>query len=185
MRWSELFRDLEGQFEAAAAEELAGEVADRTRREFARIRLVDRLRPGVGRPVAVTLAGAGVLHGVLAETGADWFLLEDDRGAEVLVRLAAVLGLQGLDPRVAAEPGSEGEFAARCGLGIALRALARDRAQIACLLVDGSVADGTPDRVGADHLWLASGPPGERAPRAGTASLRLVPFAALAAVRRR
>jgi hypothetical protein len=185
VRWTELFRDLEGQLAAASSVELAGEVADRTRRELARIRVVDRLRVCDEREIALTVLGAGVLRGPVLDTGPDWVLLGDGPGREALVPLAAVLGVCGLDPRAAAEPGSEGRVAARCGLGIALRALARDRAEVSCTVVDGSATGGTVDRVGADYLELAEHPPGERRGRGAAQALRLIPFAALAVVRRR
>ena len=184
VRWSDLFRDLEAQFDAAAAAELGDEVADRTRRELARIRLVDRIRPAVGRELAVAVHGAGVVRGVLADTGPDWLLLEEVAAGEALVPLTAVLAVTGLDPRVAAEPGSEGEVAARSRLGLPLRALARDRASVVAVLVDGSRVAGTVERVGADHLEVAEHTPGDR-PRHGAAPpLRAVPFAALGLVRR-
>lgn len=183
MRWAELFRDLEGQADALAAAELAGEVAERTRLELARIRLVDRLRAGAGRDVVVSLLGAGLLRGTLLECGPDWVLVAEENGGEALVPLAAVLAIIGLDPRSAAEPGSEGAVAARCGLGMALRALARDRATVACTSADGSAVGGTVERVGADHLELSVHLPGERASGAAQA-LRLIPFGALSLVRR-
>lgn len=182
MRWTELFRDLEGQWEAAESAVLADEVADRTRRELARIRLVDRLRAGLGREIAVTVSGAGVLRGVLADCGPEWLLLEEH--GEALVSLRAVLGLSGLGPAAAAGPGSEGEVSARSGLARALRALARDRSEVLCVLVDGSACSGTVQRVGADHVELAEHPPGEH-PRRPDAGLRVLPFGALAVLRRR
>lgn len=184
MRWTELFRDLEGQAEAAAAAELAGEVAERTRLESARIRLVDRLRAAAGRELALTVQGMGALRGAAADCGPDWLLLVEEGGREALVPLASLLGVVGLDAKVAAEPGSEGQVGARCGLGVVLRALARDRATVACTVLDGTTAIGTVERVGADHLELAVHPPGERRARGPAQGLRLIPFAALAVVRR-
>lgn len=182
VRWAELFRDLEGQADAMASAELAGEVAERTRLELARIRLVDRLRVGEGRELSLTVLGTTVLRGTLLDCGPDWLLLADEGGRDALVPLAAVLGIVGLDPRAAAEPGSEGVVHARCGLGIALRALARDRAAVACTAIDGSTVSGTVERVGADHLELAVHPVGES--RVRSAAPRLIPFAAIAVIRR-
>jgi hypothetical protein len=184
MRWAELFRDLEAQAEAAAAAEFSGEVADRTRLERGRIRVVDRLRAGAGRLVAVVVLGGGTLRGEIVDCGPDWLLLAEEGGREALIALGAVLAVDGLDPRSAVEPGSEGVVGARCGLGVALRGLARDRAAVACVVSDGSVTTGTVERVGADHLELAVHAAGERRRRGAPLKLRLVPFAALAVVRR-
>lgn len=183
MRWAELFRDLEGQADAMASAELAGEVAERTRLELSRIRLIDRLRAGEGRDVSLTVLGASVLRGTLVDCGPDWLLLVEEGGKDALVPLAAVLGIVGLDPRVSAEPGSEGVVHARCGLGIALRALARDRAAVACTVIDGSSIGGTVERVGVDHLELAVHPAGEPRRRSGAAP-RIIPFGAIAVVHR-
>lgn len=181
MRWQGLFDDLEGQFEAAEAAELATEIGERTRREAARLRLVDRLRAAEGAALAVTLPGAGVVRGRLLDTGSDWLLLEEGGAREVLVPLAAVLGVTGTGPRSAAP--DEGPVAKRLDLRWALRGLARSRAGVALGLVDGTQVTGTLDRVGADHLDLAEHGLGEARRAGAVRQVRLVPLSALALVR--
>lgn len=177
MRWDELFRDLEGQLAAAEAAELTAEVADRTRRESALLTLADRVRGAVGSPVTLQVAGAGRVDGQLVDVGAQWLLVADEAGREVLVPLAAVLGLTGLGTRSATPTG---QVAAGLGLGSALRALARDRARVTVQLVDGSSVAGTVDRVGADFLEV-SDRSGEG--RDVAAVVRTVATAAVATVR--
>lgn len=181
MRWQGLFDDLEAQFDAAQAAEVAGEVAERTRRETALLRLVDRLRAAEGAEVAVTLPGAGVLRGRLLDAGADWLLMEESGLREVLVPLAAVLGVTGLGGRSAVPDDSP--VAKRLDLRWALRGLARSRTGVALALLDGSVVTGTLDRVGADHLDLAEHGQGEARRAAAVRQVRLVPLAALALIR--
>ena len=182
MRWTELFDDLEGQLEAAARAELDAEVADRTRRELALIRLVDRVRAAGSSALTLTLAGQATLCGRLADVGPDWLLLDEPARRQAVVPLAAVLSITGAGGRAAA-PGSEGQVHRRLTLGSVLRGLARDRAPVSLLLTDASVAAGTIDRVGADFLELAEHGPGETRRRADVQGTRLVPFAALSAVR--
>jgi hypothetical protein len=184
LRWDELFDDLEAQLAAARAEELASEVADRTRREVARLRLVDRLRPAVDHPVTVALPGQLSISGRLLQVGSDWLLVAEDREREALVMIGAVLGVSGLGT-LSAEPGSEGRVVARLGAAHALRGIARDRAPVAAALVDGSCVFGTIDRVGADFVEIAEHAPGEPRRRGDVRAVRTVPMAAVAAVRRR
>lgn len=183
MRWDDLFRDLEAQLEAAEAAELAGEVADRTRREVAALRLVDRLEPGVGHPVRLQVAGCGQVAGTLVDVRPQWLLVDEAPGREALVRLDAVLGVSGLGARSSA-PGRDGTVAARLGLAYALRGIARDRLPVTLWLADGSIVAGTLDRVGEDFVELAEHAVGEPRRPAGVAGVRAVPFAALAVVRR-
>ena len=63
MRWERLFDDLEAQAAEAEHASLGPEVADRTRRELARVRLADRFRAAVGRRVTLVVAGVGQVTG--------------------------------------------------------------------------------------------------------------------------
>jgi hypothetical protein len=181
VRWEALFDDLEAQADALAAAELQAEVADRTRREHALLGLSDRLRETEGHPLAVTVWGAGTVHGRLLDAGVDWLLLEET-GRDVLVPLASVLGITGLGAR-SAVPGSDGDVGRRLDLRWALRGLARDRAGVAVVLRDGSALNGTLDRVGADHVDVAEHAPGEARRAGAVRQVRLVPVTALALLR--
>jgi hypothetical protein len=182
MRWQRLFDDLEAQVEQADQAMLDAEIADRTRREMARIRLADRLRASAGESVASRVSGLGLLRGVVEASGPDWLLVTEPVGSEVLVPLRAVLTVSGLSGR-AAVPGSEGVVDARLGLGYALRRIARDRSAVVVTLADGSTARGVVDRVGADAFDLAE-PVLSGARPAPAKSWLTVPFHAVSAVRR-
>ena len=178
MRWDDLFRDLEAQLEAAAAAELDAEVADRTRRETGLLRLTDRLRESHGHALGVTVWGAGAVHGRVLDVGSDWLLLDEGGGREVLIPVAAVLGITGIGARAAA-PGSEGEVGARLDLRWALRGLARDRAGVGVVLRDGTTVSGTLDRVGLDHVDIAEHAPGEPRRAGAVRQVRVVPLTSI------
>ncbi len=158
-RWDDLFSDLEAEVSAADAADLRGEVADRTRREHALLRIVDRLRPAIGYQVQVRLAAGGLVSGRLAESGADWLLI-DEGATAVLVPLTHLLSVGGLGA-LSSPPGSEGRVGAALDLRHVLRRLARDRAAVTIGLVDGSSVVGTLDRVGLDFVDVAEHPAGE------------------------
>lgn len=182
MRWQGLFADLEGQLEAADAAALAGEVADRSRREAALVRLADRLAPAVGQDLGLHLAPKARVQGRLLDTGQDWLLLQEGGGAELLVPLAAVMGVVGAGSQ-AQHPASPGPVARRLDLRWALRGLARSRTGVVIGLIDGSRLTGTLDRVGADHVDVAEHGSGEWRRPGAVHQVRLVPIAALAVVR--
>jgi hypothetical protein len=181
VRWQALFDDLEAQLAAQDAAELRAEVADRTRRELALLRLRDRLEPAVGTALAIAVHGGGTVHGRLLDAGGDWLLVEETGGREVLVPLEAVLGIAGVSARTGS-PGAEGEVGKRLDLRWALRGLARSRSGVRVVLRDGSSVTGTLDRVGADHLDLAEHAPGEPRRPGAVRQVRLVPLTALALV---
>lgn len=179
MRWEELFEDLEGQFALQGATELAGEVADRTRREWALLTVPERARPG--SLVTVTARGLPAVAGRVQDVGVDWLLLEEDQGRrELLVSTAAVLTIAGLD---AGTETLQGEVRRKLDFRFALRGLARDRAGVQVVLVDGSTRGGTIDRVGADHLELAEHAPGEPRRRGSVTGVVLIAIVAISAVR--
>lgn len=186
MRWEDLFADLEAELEGLESAELAAEVADRTRRELARIRLTDRLRVATGSVIVVVLGNAGgdrVLRGRLLDSGPDWLLLDRGNGLEVLVPVGAIAHIAGLPGR-AAEPGTEGFVQARLGLGHVMRGIARDRTAVTVGLAGGGELTGTIDRVGADYLDLAEHAADEPRRQDSVRAVRTVPFAALALVQR-
>ncbi len=181
MRWDSLFADLEAEYDALQARELAAELPDRVRGELASVTLADRLRAAIGREVSVTVAGGGALAGRLLDVGSDWLLVQENPGRQGLVPLASVSSFACLarGARVA-EPGS---VAARLPLTAALRAVARDRGTVAVMLTDGATLHGVIARVGADFVDVAVVAPGEPPRRPGAAGARTLRVAAIAAVR--
>ena len=179
MRWDRLFEDLEARLALEHTRELDGEVADRTRHERAQLDLTTRLLANIGNAGVGFRLPSGRLWGRLVDVGPDWALLE--RGERsTIVALSAVRGLTGLAPGARVPT----LVARRFGLGVALRAVSRDRATVEVVDLDGSAHTGTIDIVGADHLELAEHP-ADATRRADQVLGRLVvPFSALGSVRR-
>jgi hypothetical protein len=152
MRWRDLFADLEGQAEAWERADLDAEVADRSRAELGSIALRQRLSAAEGHDLVLRVDAFGDVSGRLVTVGRDWLLLDGQSGsAEHLVLMQALLGVHHLGAR--ADPDeARGAVMARMGVAAPLRAIARDRAALRCVLRDGSLVLGTPDRIGADHL---------------------------------
>lgn len=183
MRWEALFADLEAQLAAGIDAETAGEVAERSRSEWARLQLADRFRAHVGGPVTVLLRDGSRLGGGCTDAASEWVVVTAadsavGEGRPVLVPLAAVSWVAGPGRAVAPPTGTA---LRRLGLASALRGLARDRAGVR-LVLDGGHVTGTIDRVGADHLDLAEHPPGEVRRPGAVRSVLLVPFTAVIAV---
>jgi sRNA-binding regulator protein Hfq len=175
VRWDHLFADLEGQLEAEQAAEFAGEVAERVRAERAAVRLADRLLAPAAGLLTWYLLDGHRLEGVVADAGAGWVLIEAASG-QVLLPLHALSGVAGLDAAVAIGPVPQPR---RLTLGVVLRGLATDRTPVQLHLVDGSVVNGTLDRVWADHVDLALHPVGEPRRRQAVSAVRSIPFAAV------
>jgi hypothetical protein len=173
-----LFDDLEAQLEREQAAEQWAEVAERSRAEFGRIALADRLRAHVGQQLTLRLRSGDQVDGVIADVAVEWLTLTQGTN-QVLVPVDAVTAVAGLSRAVATDAGA---VLRRLGLRHALRALARDRAPVRLGLLGGEVT-GTIDRVGADHIDVAEHPAGE-ARRAGAVRQVLsIRLAALLTVR--
>lgn len=181
MRWTYLFADLESQAAGLAEAELDGEVAERARIEAGRLTLVARLRGAVGHPVSLRCAGAGPCSGRLDQVGADWLLVSEPSGAEVLVPLGSLLGVGGLGRHSSAPVRAP---RVELGLRIVLRGIARDRAPVRLVLGDGTPVDGTIDRVGADYVEIAEHPLGEPRRPGRVRGVRTVPLDAVGLLRR-
>lgn len=177
MRWERLFADLEAQYEAAGRDDLAGEVADRTRREVAQITLADRLRAARGTTIELHLAGGHVVFGPVGRTGPGWALIAEDDPAATLVATAAITEIRRLGVAAAPPPS---EVAARLDLAHILRAIARDRTVVSIGLVDGRILSARIDRVGRDFVDV-SNPSDDR--DQSTTSRRTLTFSGLAVIR--
>lgn len=182
-RWDDLFADLDAQADALDIAERAGEIGERTRIEVAAVGIRERLRAALGTPVRVQLIGGLELGGTLQRAGSDWLLLDEGSGREAVIALTCLRAVFGLG-RFSAAPGSGGRVIVGLTLRSALRGIARDRSGVRLHLVDGAVLDATIDRVGADFVEVARHAVGEARRRSEVRDVLLVPFAALAAVRR-
>jgi hypothetical protein len=183
MRWDALFADLEAQAAMQAQAQRAAEVEERTRAEVGALRVTERLRGALGAPLRFHVAGAGVVSGTLSQVGADWVLLDEGAGREVLLASAALVRVSGLTRHSAADR-SVGVVQSRLGLRHVLRAIGRDRSGVALHLRDSTVLSATIDRVGADFVEAALHSPGEPRRRTDVREVALVVLAELVAVRR-
>ena len=182
MRWEDLFADLERQWEGMAAEERQAEIAERTRAEYARVTLLDRLRGSEGREIRMSTTTGQEVDGALAVVGADFVLLAATRQEHVLP-LAALAAVSGLGPE-AASAEVTGRVRARLGLGSVLRRIAADRSEVAVHRTAGPTLRGTVQRVGSDFLELAEHRLGESMAARPARRLTVVPFAAVALLTR-
>ncbi|USQ75277.1 hypothetical protein [Ornithinimicrobium cryptoxanthini] len=159
MRWTDLFDDLEAQLAAQEAAQVQGEVAEHTRAALGRVSLSERFLADLGARVRLSLRGGLVVEGALSEVASDWLVLQEDGAArprELLIVTATVLSVSGLSGR--SDAGRPSRVQRSLDLRQALRALSRDRALVRAHDLDGGLALGTIDRVGADHLDLSRHP---------------------------
>ncbi|SDQ82297.1 hypothetical protein SAMN04489738_3052 [Pseudarthrobacter chlorophenolicus] len=184
MRWDALFNDLESQLVESDRLSLEAEIGERARAELVAIELSDRLRGVLGCTLGVHLLSGESVHGRLAHAGAEALVIDEDR-FQVLIPYPAVARYVGMGRQARTEVS-----AVRRALGLAhsLRALARDRAELAISLC-GSTGitrlEGVIDRVGKDYVDVAAVTPGEARRSRHVGDVSTVPFAALAAIRSR
>ena len=179
MRWESLFADLEAQFAADEARNQSSEIQEFVRIERARQTLMQRLARHLDGRIDVQLLGAERLGGRLAGIGKDWLVLHHG-GSEELIPVRALAWWTALE---AGSGPPEGER--RVGFSQALRVLVRDRARVSIGGVDGQLlASGTLDQVGQDFLEVALHARDEFRRSSAVLGRTVIPFAALARVRR-
>lgn len=186
MRFDDLFDDLESQLEAEQGAERRDLEAEEERFRIGRLELRDRIA-AAPRQLDVTLRSGGRLRLRRMALGRDWLngIVLEGAPAETgaIVPLHAITSVE-LDADGAAaslRPVVAGELQGRLSFAFALRDLARRR--VAVVLEGAMPASGTIDRVGRDHLDLASHELGQP-PRLGAVrSWRVVPFSAFDWVR--
>lgn len=176
MRWDALFNDLESQLQAAAAAVQESEIRDRTRSEHARLSLTQRLLGQLGRTVSVSTRGGRTVVGILTNVGAEWIALAVE-GRSVLVPRWSLQSLRGSGRAVGQPLGGVG---ATLGLGSVLRALSRDRVQVAVWLSAPQMRyAGVIDRVGTDFLELGLVASGDERRAVNVREALTLPFAAV------
>jgi hypothetical protein len=183
MRWAGLFDDLEAQASALERAARASEVDERTRIEAGRVPLTDRIRPAVGSAVRITTVGGWLATGMLRRVSTDWVLVEELGGREVVVMVGALISLGGVR-RMSAAPDSLTVVESRLGVRHLLRGIARDRSPVRIHARDGTVIDGTMDRLGSDYVEVAAHAPGEPRRRAEVREVLLVAIPGIAMIRR-
>ncbi|WP_066292735.1 hypothetical protein [Arthrobacter sp. B6] len=183
MRWEALFNDMEAQFAEGDRLSMEGEISERARADAAGLGLADRLRGSLGTHVKVHLVSGAVFEGNLTYAGADAVVLNDKRH-QVLIPHDAVSRYAGLGLFSVSETSA---VRSRIGLSNALRALGRDRSEVAVTLRGGDAEDpgvtGVIDKVGRDYVDLAAVRPGQARRALHVGQVSTIPFSALAAIR--
>lgn len=189
VRWNRFFEDLEDQLDSEWEAERAALDTEAERLRLSRVALRERLVALVGdpRPVTLHLIDAGPVVGTIDRVGADWVAsVGTDGTAATVVPLHAVAQIALAPDAVLAsvrEADAGPALGQRMGFGFVLRDLVRRRVEVAVHLAGGQVLAGTIDRAGADHLDVALHEPGSPRRAANVVGFRVVPFAAVRAVR--
>lgn len=157
-RWDRVFADLEAQARTYADGELADEIADRTRREWARISLADRLGAARLRTMSIRVhdapAGFRALRLTVSAVGTDWFLGASHTGSvpvEWLLPTSSLLTVDDLGGS-ARSPDTKGLVDQRYDFSAILRGWVRDRRPVVIGVAGVGEVSGTLDRAGRDHV---------------------------------
>lgn len=180
MRWNGLFADLEAQLQFGRWEAVEQDAAELTRGLWAELTLMDRIRAALGQRVRLVLAGGRSQSLHLRAVGPAWIGGFDDVGSLIIPRGAIV----GIDTDLnRAEIPSRPLRAGPSILAI-YRALARRREPVQLLSNDGAtLAEGTIDRVGKDHIDVALHARDEFRRSSALHGMRIIPTDAIQLVR--
>jgi hypothetical protein len=160
-RWDLVFADLEAQARTYSDGELADEIADRTRREWARISLADRLGAARLRTMSIRVhdapAGFRALRLTVSAVGTDWFLGVSHTGSvpvDWLLPTSSLLTVDDLGVS-ARSPDTKGLVDQRYDFSAILRGWVRDRRPVVIGVAGVGEVSGTLDRAGQDHVDIA------------------------------
>lgn len=180
MRWEGVFEDLEARWDDLRWQQTRSEAAELTRGEWAALSFADRLRGAVGETVRLHAVWGQAWTLRLRVVGDGWCGGSDVGGSSLLLPFDS---LAGCEAGLAAAAKAPGRASGRVSLAQALRGLARARAVVTIVGRHGAtVAEGTVDRVGADHVDVARHARDEARRGAQVRGTLVVPFTALGAV---
>lgn len=180
MRWDGLFADLEAQLAHAVWRQTEVDAAEMTRGESAAIHLSDRLRGSMGERLALRLTGSARVEMHVSTVGPSWIGGTDSAGG-LLVPMDSVIAVDAALPRVAPERSAS---ARALGIGSVYRSMSRARVPVSVLGHDGILlAEGTIDRVGADHLDISTHARDEARRARAIRGIVVVPLRAIGFVR--
>jgi len=146
VRWSDLFGDIEGQFESRQNAEFLAGVDELTAAERASVELAARLAAAMSRSVVLHLDMGVAVEGTIMDATPSWVLLREGP-RDHLVPLNAVVGVTGLPDRSI----PVGAIERKLTLGHALRALQGERTKV-MVEAPGVRFRGVIAAVGADHV---------------------------------
>ncbi len=199
MRWDNLFDDLESQLERELSAEELDVSAEEERLRLGRLGVRDRLvaihadaASRTDYSLKLILLSGERMTVRPATFGKDWFsadvIGESSRASTCIVALAGIAGVSFEPTDVAASLRPSGaidghpSLSERLGLPFVLRDLCRRRKSVEVVLVESTVR-GTIDRVGRDHIDVAMHESGTARRDSAVSEVRLVPLAAVLAVR--
>lgn len=180
MRWNDLFADLEAQLEFGQWRTVEQEAAELTRGMWAELTLMDRLRAALGQRVRMVLHDGRAQVMELKAVGPEWVGGIDETGAMLIPR-EVVMSVDA-ELRRAIVPSRPLQAGPR--MRAVYRMLARRREPVQIIARHGqTVAEGTIDRVGKDHLDVALHARDEFRRTTTLRGSRILPFDAVQVVR--
>lgn len=189
VRWDRFFEDLEDQLDSEWEAERAALDTEAERLRLSRLGLMERLAAlcAGGAPVTMELTGGDDLAGSLLGSGPDWVALDVgavSRGATI-VPFAAItaIGVPHAEILRSARGGKVSRLRERMTLGFVLRDLVRRRVPVTVRTTTGRSFAGTVDRAASDHLDIALHDHDVARRADAVTGHRIVPFAAISAVR--
>ncbi len=188
-RWDGVFADLEAQAQTFADEDLADEIADRTRREWGLISLTDRLGAARHRVVSLRIRdspnGFRLVSLLIHDVGLQWLVgSEAESTAEWLLPLRSIISVTDLGTS-SESPDTKGFVGQRYGLAAVLRRWVRDRRTVTLGVAELGDVTGSLDRAGRDHVDVAVHPVDQFRRTTGVTEIHTISYDAIRWIKRR